>query len=1112
MSNYDPTDSYGDPKDPHPSRPGEKEALNDSQQLKDECPPQKTKAPKEKDPSEEGANLSSDNTTAQTISQAAQGREKESYKYEAFISYRHLEPDATVARKIHEMIETFPLPKEFQREGNAKPFRVFRDREELGAAGLGGALEEALRASRTLIVICSRRFKESPWCLREIDLFRRFHGDDHIIPILLEGEPKDAFPHQLLELKEKKIQEDGSITYEPKEVLAAEMRPAAVKDAAFPGYAALEVSDPRRVKELTAQSAALLAQEKYRIMAGLLGVSFGDLKQRDKERRQRRILTVSAFSAVLLLFFGLFMYLQWSRAVEQERLAKEGQARLTLQEAARVQNTGDRILTSLLAKEAMEKVTLDMKAYSELKTKQQALLNDLADGDEVALMTKINLASDNIILDTSPDSRLLVTKYQENHLAFLDIATGKRLGTAPAHDRAVMNLVFAPDGKTLISTSADNELALWDVQKRQAIRRKKLEQRPVMTRFTEDGASLAVVLSKNSTSFTLMVLNSADWTPKLTVPLASRGIRNAEFHAGRGLLMLEYADTSLLEIFSVQDGKKIASFPADPLLRVDPKDPQKTLKDPALSLEGRFSRDGEAVYLMNGQTLKKVRVKDQSLVFSLGGRRIAEKGKAAEYSSYFVKGAYLMESGDGKKLITRPAGRIETLDPQTGALLQTNSFSISTLSGDRSTDHMVVNQEGSRVLLSDSKGNVAWLEKGVLVSLDLDPESFKYGRLMLTKDDHWLTGFSNEGQFIAIYNLKNPSRKKRYPMNLIRTSPDGSLFLAYQDGAYVLAKTATRAVIRKIPPMAGLNVSESFFYRNLYLSADGALILAPNQQRTSASGKNESQNVFYDTKSGRVVASFNVDFKKVTPVFHPLKEEVLFLSSLGQAYVYSTKTFQELRRFPILEGFPEDLRFSKDGKKLLVNFPYEGSGQLLDYETGAVLYEGVGRVLALSSAEKEDLLYGIRANDLFCYSLTTQKERTTPLDEARNQMGVFQGNLYDINPDAGVLLTIVNSGSRSEGALFDLRSGLLLKRLLMDVSFNQGRGFLTPDGKGVIWDTIHRETTQGAGEGREIARKFVQLQYYSLERKEVAPQRVKDLLGDRELTDQERMRYGLERP
>ena len=63
------------------------------------------------------------------------GKDKQ-YKYDAFISYRHVEPDQTIAKEIHRMIEGFKPPKEFYKSGKKTSFRVFRDREEPAARDL----------------------------------------------------------------------------------------------------------------------------------------------------------------------------------------------------------------------------------------------------------------------------------------------------------------------------------------------------------------------------------------------------------------------------------------------------------------------------------------------------------------------------------------------------------------------------------------------------------------------------------------------------------------------------------------------------------------------------------------------------------------------------------------------------------------------------------------------------------------------------------------------------------------------------------------------------------------------------------------------------------------
>ena len=53
----------------------------------------------------------------------------QTYKYDAFISYRHTEPDKAIAEKLHRMLETYKGAKAVIKMGSQKKVgRVFRDR------------------------------------------------------------------------------------------------------------------------------------------------------------------------------------------------------------------------------------------------------------------------------------------------------------------------------------------------------------------------------------------------------------------------------------------------------------------------------------------------------------------------------------------------------------------------------------------------------------------------------------------------------------------------------------------------------------------------------------------------------------------------------------------------------------------------------------------------------------------------------------------------------------------------------------------------------------------------------------------------------------------------
>src|SRR6185295_4882120 len=99
----------------------------------------------------------------------------ESYRYDAFISYRHVEPDRRWAKWLHTSLETYRVPKQLVQQRGVAPRikRVFRDEEELPAsADLNQEIEAALRESRFLIVVCSPRVVQSLWVNKEVLRFR----------------------------------------------------------------------------------------------------------------------------------------------------------------------------------------------------------------------------------------------------------------------------------------------------------------------------------------------------------------------------------------------------------------------------------------------------------------------------------------------------------------------------------------------------------------------------------------------------------------------------------------------------------------------------------------------------------------------------------------------------------------------------------------------------------------------------------------------------------------------------------------------------------------------------------------------------------------------------
>ncbi|MBQ1733621.1 MAG: toll/interleukin-1 receptor domain-containing protein, partial [Lachnospiraceae bacterium] len=141
-------------------------------------------------------------------------------KYNAFISYRHSEIDNKIASEIQTQLERFKIPKQIQKKTGIKRFdRIFRDKEELPTTSdLKHDIENALKVSDFLIVICSERTHESLWVQREIETFLKYHSKEEVFTVLVDGEPGDVIPDILLHQTVTRQLSDG--TYATFEELA----------------------------------------------------------------------------------------------------------------------------------------------------------------------------------------------------------------------------------------------------------------------------------------------------------------------------------------------------------------------------------------------------------------------------------------------------------------------------------------------------------------------------------------------------------------------------------------------------------------------------------------------------------------------------------------------------------------------------------------------------------------------------------------------------------------------------------------------------------------------------------------------------------------------------
>ena len=199
------------------------------------------------------------------------------YRYDAFVSYRHITPDKPLAEHLQRLLEAFVPPKNISPD---RRLHIFRDETELPSSNsLSRSIEEALEQSRYLIVICSPETEKSMWCMQEISYFKQLHKgkNDHIITMLVGFADKVYFPETLRFETEIK---NG-------EVHRKEIEPLAANACA---------------KTLT-KAKKKLKTEYLRLAAALLGCSYDDLFRREKRRqshRRMRIITILAVTMTLI--------------------------------------------------------------------------------------------------------------------------------------------------------------------------------------------------------------------------------------------------------------------------------------------------------------------------------------------------------------------------------------------------------------------------------------------------------------------------------------------------------------------------------------------------------------------------------------------------------------------------------------------------------------------------------------------------------------------------------------------------------------------------------------------------------------------------------------------
>lgn len=336
-------------------------------------------------------------------------------EYSAFISYSHRDDDW--GAWLHKALETYRAPQKLVGKNNrdgSVPKRlspVFQDIHELPTASdLGAVITNALAHSRYLIVICSPAAAQSQWVNEEILSFKRLGKANRILAIVVDGEPnasdqasgqeQECFPPAL----RYNIDANGQLSDQRAEPIAADARPGKGGKS----------------------------NAKLKLIAGLLGVNFDDLVEREKKRQRQRYAALAVFS-LLGVIAAVTVWLSFD--AEQQRSRQAEIAKLT---SAAVEDLDNGAVWSALEKLALALPEDSAEADKLWPARSKAVLNRAIAAQRVRL--KVALDALPVGLRQLQNGQLLI-QFNSGHVQlfnsegkvlrkFASTQTGRDISTA----------------------------------------------------------------------------------------------------------------------------------------------------------------------------------------------------------------------------------------------------------------------------------------------------------------------------------------------------------------------------------------------------------------------------------------------------------------------------------------------------------------------------------------------------------------------------------------------------------------------------------------------------------------------------------------------------------
>lgn len=529
-------------------------------------------------------------------------------EYYAFISYKR--EDEKWAQWLQDKLEHYKFPTNLNGRTdlprNIRP--TFRDVTDLNPGLLAEEIDNALRNSEWLIVVCSPRSAKSPWVCKEAQTFIDLGRADRIIPFVIEGYPfsndttTECYPEALLNLTDSK------------ELLAA------------------------NINEMGRDAAAI------KVVARMFNLRFDALWQRH-EREQRRKKWIWIGGSILFALLGLGIagyYVTLNQTIARQNEKLQNDSIIMVKHIIRIQ--GDSI--KLSAKN-------DSIAY------QNKLI--LSQRDSLYLSNKLLIEERNKVLQANKKTNIqyarFVAKKAHELIENNDYFAARKilLEVLPEHNGSY-GFPYVPEVEYELRRS---------LEKQSGVIKTNIDSYGFKSLLSPDGNFMVIWKSRNNH---IEVLNAHNGRILFNIPKEGKHPSIKFFPTGE----LFVSGDRMVKVWDLNCQKEKYSYPAKDIgsaMGTDIEHRVITIKDKKINVINGYT--GKIICSLNNNIPQIITsaifiptdkivtssMDDSIRIWDLKEKKVIKQWKAHEYGVDFVR-----SNNTGTKLISRACGGLFTLD------------------------------------------------------------------------------------------------------------------------------------------------------------------------------------------------------------------------------------------------------------------------------------------------------------------------------------------------------------------------------------------------------------------------------------------------------------------